>query len=91
MLIRLVGVRFSHLVNGVRQLDMFTDTPEMVNLYLSVDRMRKRFGKNAVSKAVSIMTEKERHERDLKIIANNLKEKQMIEDRIKKYVVFQGR
>jgi DNA polymerase IV len=91
MLIRLVGVRLSHLVNGVRQLDMFTDTPEMVNLYLSVDRMRKRFGRNAVSKAVSIMTEKERHERDLKIIANNLKEKQIIEDRIKKYVVFQGR
>lgn len=91
MLIRLIGVRFSHLVNGVRQLDMFTDTPEMVSLYLAVDRMRKRFGSNAVRRAVSIMTENERHERDLRIVTNDLKEKQMIEERIKKYAAFQGR
>src|SRR5512133_2482626 len=38
MLIRLVGVRFSYLVNGVQQLNMFEDTPEMVNLYLAMDR-----------------------------------------------------
>jgi DNA polymerase IV len=54
MLIRLVGVRFSHLVQGSQQLNMFEDTPEMVNLYLAVDRMRNRYGKDAVGRAVGI-------------------------------------
>ena len=91
MLIRLIGVRFSHLVNGVRQLDMFTDTPEMINLYMAVDRMRKRFGKYAVRRAVGIMTEDERSERDMKAVANEEKEKSMIEERIKKYAAYYGK
>jgi DNA polymerase IV len=48
MLIRLIGVRFSHLVRGTQQLNLFEDTPEMVNLYYSLDRVRKRYGKDAV-------------------------------------------
>ena len=55
MLIRLVGVRFSHLVGGVQQLDMFEDTPEMINLYQAIDRIRRRFGAKAVRRAVSLM------------------------------------
>ncbi len=54
MLIRLIGVKFSHLVQGVQQLNMFEDTPEMVNLYLAVDRMRNRYGKDAVGRAVGV-------------------------------------
>ncbi len=54
MLIRLIGVRFSHLVQGVQQLDMFEDTPEMVKLYLAVDRMRNRYGRDAVGRAVCV-------------------------------------
>jgi len=54
MLIRLIGVRFSHLVQGVQQLNMFEDTPEMVNLYLAVDKLRNRYGKDAVGRAVGI-------------------------------------
>jgi len=54
MLIRLIGVKFSHLVQGVQQLNMFEDTPEMVNLYLAVDKMRNRYGKDAVGRAVGI-------------------------------------
>ena len=54
MLIRLIGVRLSHLVNGTQQLDLFEDTPEMVNLYLSLDRIRKRYGKQAIERAVII-------------------------------------
>jgi DNA polymerase-4 len=57
MLIRLVGVRFSHLVQGSQQLNMFEDTPEMVNLYLAVDRMRNRYGKDAVGRAVGMKAE----------------------------------
>lgn len=51
MLIRLVGVRFSHLVGGSQQLNMFEDTPEMAGLYQAMDYLRKRFGTHAVRKA----------------------------------------
>lgn len=54
MLIRLIGVKFSHLVQGSQQLNMFEDTPEMVNLYLAVDKMRNRYGKDAIGRAVGI-------------------------------------
>ncbi len=52
MLIRLIGVRVSHLVQGVQQLDMFDDTPEMVRLYLTMDKLRSRFGRKSVIRAV---------------------------------------
>jgi DNA polymerase-4 len=52
MLIRLIGVKFSHLVRGTPQLNLFEDTPEMVRLYQEIDRMRKRYGKTAVIRAV---------------------------------------
>ncbi len=55
MLIRLIGVRFSHLVRGVQQLDLFEDTPEMVNLYQALDHIRRRFGAKAIHRAVSLM------------------------------------
>ena len=51
MLIRLIGVRFSSLVGGTQQLDLFDDTAEMTNLYGALDKIRKRFGKNAIHKA----------------------------------------
>jgi DNA polymerase-4 len=54
MLIRLVGVRFSGLIRGVQQLNLFEDTSEMVHLYLAVDRMRRRFGADAVRRASGI-------------------------------------
>ncbi|MBR4136938.1 MAG: DNA polymerase IV [Bacteroidales bacterium] len=53
MLIRLIGVRFSSLVGGTQQLDIFDDTAEMTNLYGALDKIRKRFGKNAIFKAIS--------------------------------------
>jgi len=56
MLVRLIGVRFSHLVNGVQQLNMFEDTPEMVRLYLTMDKLRIRFGKYAIRRAVGVKT-----------------------------------
>lgn len=54
LLIRLIGIRFTHLVQGTQQLNLFEDTPEMVNLYMTVDRMKRRFGKKAVVRAVNI-------------------------------------
>jgi DNA polymerase-4 len=52
LLIRLIGVRFSSLVGGTQQLDLFDDTAEMTNLYGALDKIRKRFGKNAVFRAI---------------------------------------
>ncbi len=54
MLIRLVGIKFSHLVNGVQQLNMFEDTPEMVSLYNAMDKIRIRYGKKAVRRAAGL-------------------------------------
>ncbi len=52
MLIRLIGVRFSDLVSGHQQLDLFEDTPEMTNLYQAMDHIRKRFGNKAIRRAI---------------------------------------
>ncbi len=54
MLIRLIGVRFSHLVQGTQQLNLFEDTSEMVKLYQAMDRMRNRFGPDAVKRAAGL-------------------------------------
>lgn len=59
MLIRLIGVRFSHLVRGVQQLNMFEDTPEMVRLYLAMDKLRRRYGRKAVIRAAGVPTREE--------------------------------
>jgi len=53
-LIRLIGIRFSDLVSGLNQIDLFDDTEEMINLYQAMDKIRKRFGEKAITKAASI-------------------------------------
>jgi len=88
MLIRLIGIRFSHLVRGVQQLDMFDDTPEKVSLYLAMDRMRKRYGRDAVRRASGVMTADEREEKAMRQIENALREQNMMEERRKKYIMF---
>jgi DNA polymerase-4 len=65
MLIRLIGVRFSGLISGVQQLNLFEDTSEMIRLYLTVDKLRKRFGVQAVRRASGIQI-KELEERQKK-------------------------
>jgi DNA polymerase-4 len=54
MLIRLVGVKLSHLITGTQQIDLFNDTPELINLYQAVDRMRLRYGRRSVVRAVGV-------------------------------------
>jgi DNA polymerase-4 len=49
--IRLVGIRFSHLVGGGHQMDAFTDTQEAMNLYQAMDKVRRRFGDRVVMRA----------------------------------------
>lgn len=85
MLIRLIGVRLSHMVRGVQQLDMFDDTPEKTSLYLAMDKLRKRFGSDAVRRASGVMTREEREEKANKRILDALNEKTMMEERLKGY------
>jgi DNA polymerase-4 len=53
MLIRLIGVRFSGLVSGNPQLNMFDDNLEMINLYQALDRIRRKYGQKAVRRGVA--------------------------------------
>lgn len=48
MSLRLVGVRFGKLVRGSYQINIFEDTQEMMSLYQAMDRIKNRFGANAV-------------------------------------------
>ena len=52
MLIRLIGIRFSHLVHGGHQYNLFDQTPEQIQLYMAMDKIRKRYGDEAVARAV---------------------------------------
>lgn len=51
MRLRLVGVRFSGLVHGQHQMDLFEDTEERMNLYQTMDKLKIRFGAGALTKA----------------------------------------
>lgn len=51
LLVRLVGVRFSHLVSGGYQINLFEDSEEMINLYQAMDYLRERYGDRAVIRA----------------------------------------
>jgi DNA polymerase IV len=54
MRIRLVGIRVSGLVRGQYQINLFEDTSEMVALYQAIDRMKKRFGYDAVQRCAGL-------------------------------------
>jgi DNA polymerase-4 len=54
MLIRLIGVRFSKLVPGSQQIDLFEDSVEMINLYQAMDRIRGKYGRKIVRRGVAV-------------------------------------
>jgi len=54
MLIRLIGVRFSGLISGHPQLNMFDDKEERINLYQALDRIKRRYGQKIVRSGVAI-------------------------------------
>ncbi len=56
LLIRLIGVKFSGLVGGNYQINLFDDSQEMLNLYNSLDKIRERFGEQSVMRAVTLGT-----------------------------------
>lgn len=54
MLIRLIGVKFSYLVNGNYQINLFEDSVEMIRLYQAMDKMNTRYGDSAVKRAAGM-------------------------------------
>ena len=57
MLIRLIGVKFSLLIHGAYQVDLFNDTLEEVNLMQAMDHIRNRYGAQYIQKAVCLPDE----------------------------------
>lgn len=51
LLVRLIGIRFSHLVSGNYQINLFDDTEEILSLYHAMDHIRKRYGDKSVIRA----------------------------------------
>lgn len=51
LLVRLVGVKCSHLVGGGHQINLFDDDEETIRLYQAMDKIRNRYGMNAVKRA----------------------------------------
>ncbi len=54
LLIRLIGVRFSSLVYGNYQINLFEDTQEQINLYQALDRINTKYGDKTVCRAVGM-------------------------------------
>ncbi|TXF79263.1 DNA polymerase IV [Chryseobacterium sp.] len=51
MRLRLVGLRFTGLVHGTYQMNLFEDSEELISLYQSMDQIKNRFGKDSVGRA----------------------------------------
>lgn len=51
--VRLLGVRFSHMIPITMQMSLFENNVEKLNLYKAVDEIKDRFGPKLVTKAVN--------------------------------------
>jgi DNA polymerase-4 len=51
LLVRLIGVRFSYLVSGNYQINLFDDTESALKLYNALDKMREKYGDRSVVRA----------------------------------------
>jgi DNA polymerase-4 len=54
LLVRLIGVKFSGLVGGNQQINLFEDTTEMYNLYQAMDKVRRRFGEDKIGRCIQL-------------------------------------
>jgi DNA polymerase-4 len=54
LLVRLIGLRFSALVEGHYQLSLFDDAIDYAKLYQAMDNIRKRFGDRSVIRAIGM-------------------------------------
>ncbi len=56
LLIRLIGIRFSHLIPGNYQITLFDDTQEMIKLYQAIDSVKHRYGERLIIRAGGFQT-----------------------------------
>jgi len=54
LLVRLIGVKFSHLVEGGHQINLFEDNEKQLHLSEAIDKMRERYGDRAVINAAGM-------------------------------------
>jgi DNA polymerase-4 len=54
LLIRLVGLRFSNLVHGNYQINLFDDAQEQLALYQAMDKIRERHGERSIVRAIGM-------------------------------------
>lgn len=50
-LIRLIGIRFSDLIPGTYQINLFNDTQESIRLYQAIDSVKKQYGEKSLVRA----------------------------------------
>ncbi len=55
MRIRLIGVKFTGLVHGCHQMNLFEDTEELISLYQTMDKIKNRFGSTSVGRASGLL------------------------------------
>lgn len=55
VLVRLVGVRFTNLIPGTYQINLFEDKEETIKLYQSIDSIKRRFGESLLGRANSLI------------------------------------
>ena len=54
LLVRLIGVRFTNLVAGSYQINIFEDSTETINLYQAIDSVKKQFGEKLLFRGACI-------------------------------------
>ena len=54
LLVRLIGVRYSSLVSGFNQLNLFDESMNYAALYSALDQIRKRYGDRSVIRAIGM-------------------------------------
>lgn len=57
MRIRLIGIKFTGLVHGCHQMNLFEDTEELISLYQTMDKIKTRFGSDSVGRASGFLNQ----------------------------------
>lgn len=69
--VRLLGVRFSHMIPITTQMSLFENKVEKLNLYKAVDDIKDRFGSKLLTKAVNSNSKKDNQSATNKRIDNS--------------------
>ena len=54
LLVRLIGVRFTNLIPGNYQINLFEDTQEHIQLYRAIDSIKSQFGEKLLMRAAGL-------------------------------------